>query len=556
MNLIILLDNKGRNVDIKKDDIVITNNVSLIFDNNRCFYVSDRDVWNDPKPKHLTKSFFSILPKEFHVFENSIYGRLLIPLYAIINVIDEVLSKNDVDAIYLYGGNNSIIYSPYKSESEGDKWLYRTSWFVNPIINKLYNEKIKIKWNNKSRCINFLFFFREAVLLTRLLAKAIVYSITYLLRQNIQSVPIDTDCICVTYMPLQYEKLHKIITVTKYKKVEFITSYRSCSSRRKGFIHHKYFKIFLFDFIFYYRDFYKKINPLHTNINLLINEKSLNISKSLIKRIFLILYIEFYGELRNIERFVKNVKKADILTCFTYGLDIIMVREICRIQKRKHYNFQVVSMSKMDYPDIELADRYFLLNDEITAYYKSRSLSYSQYLPPYVNVSKKDNSNKLKIGLFLQPDSFADRYYDICKNLINRICYLDVKLVIKPHYRQNQLIRFEKLKNKSNISILSKNMSIEDAMDFVDIAISISSSILFDAFLKGVMGIAILEDEAEREIVKSSNIVLNEVNYIVKSMDELINILLDYDSYLNAYINRRQKWLDKHSDIMITNIQL
>lgn len=555
MDIIVLLDNKKRNVKIKNEDIVITNNSFQNFNNNICIHVNDSSVWDHPKPKQLTNEFFRIVPNEFHVFKNSIYGRLFIPIYAILNVIDEVLSKNDVKAIHLYGGNNFIFYSPYRSESEGNKWLYRTSWFVNPIIYKLYKEKIKIIWNNKSRGLYLLFIFREAILLSRLFAKAILSSITFLIKRNNINIPTDTDCICFTYLPLQYEKLIKIVDSTKYKKVEFITSYRSGSSR-KEYIYNRYYPLFFSDLIFYYLNFNKIIKSFPTNSFFSINENRFYIKRSFIKRIFLLLYIEFFAELRNIECLVKNVKNADVLTCFTYGLDIVMIHKFCKNQKMKHYNFQVVAMGKMDYPDVELADRYFLLNDDITAYYKLRSLSYSLYVPPYLNVSKKDSSKKLTIGLFLQPDNFADRYYNLCKNLIKRIEDSDIKLVIKPHYRQNQLIRFEEFKNENDIIILSRNMSIEDALDFVDVAISISSSIFFDAFLKGVMGIAVLEEKAERERVNTFNIVLNEVNYIVKSMDELINILLNYDNYLNAYISRRQTWLDKHSDSLITNIQL
>ncbi len=556
MRLFVILDENDyiKETQFGPNDVLITNTTPPSKCECRIVKVSTMDLWADEQPTLFTKSLFQLLPKELAPLQNSFYITVSVPLFSVIKVIDYYLSSYSVDELVLSGGGNYAFLTTQRGEGEGIKWRYRTSWMVNPILYNLYHDNCNIIWR-KNRGTGIKFFIREVILSLRFIIKSaqcVAYSLFTSVNTLSKKIVADADCIVPITLHLQLLKLSEILSHLDFKRIIYLAPYSTKVSKEECVTCYFPYKLFGF---FKYQFFYHKLIANCPKVFCVETRfGTIQLSKSEIINSIRLQAIDYFSKYDNLSSFLDHNKKRKIVSCSTFGSDTILSRELGRRFGNEYLNFQVVSMSKMNYPDVDLADRYYLYSDTALKYYQSKSACYYKYIPPYQEQVRPISENNISVGIFFQPDDFADRYIELCKCLDQSLPD-NYRIVIKPHYRQNKMDEICKMVSSSHrMSLLDSFLHISKALSSVDVAISISSSIFFDSLLDGTMAISYLPDRSERDLVMGSNLVISEVNFVCNSYPGLLDSLYSIRELHKDYIQRRKKWLISNSCYTLQHI--
>ncbi|MDY0277449.1 MAG: hypothetical protein RBQ97_05150 [Acholeplasma sp.] len=234
-----------------------------------------------------------------------------------------------------------------------------------------------------------------------------------------------------------------------------------------------------------------------------------------------------------------------LITDMTYGQDIIVSNTIANHFKYLHYNFQYVAMSKMLYPQMDLADKYFLYSKKTFELYKKYSDKYYLYFPSNRNILYNNLSKKINMVLFTQPDSYTDRYLYFISLLLPLIEQnkLSVNLSIKMHYRQDKISLFNKMiEGCTNARISNPNETVESLILENDIILSMTSSVLFESLTLGKMGVIIDFDGIDSNIIYNNDLCYPDVNFVIKSIEDLSYILQNFSMYIELFKERYNKF--------------
>ncbi|MBO5239344.1 MAG: hypothetical protein J6B50_11320 [Lachnospiraceae bacterium] len=561
MKLWIVLDEKINKLDIKNGDSVFLSSVrkEQINSGIKAYYFDIFFNSEDEKLANSVNDLFTTIPSKWHVMKNTCYNLIFLPVISVIHQLDDIIEKNRICEIVLVGGSMHPFFTMTKGDGEGEKKLYKSNWLFNYFIYLYFstNNKLKLTWVKKHKKINFIIlqYFREIMFFVR----GCVAELSRYLR-NVKKDSVETESLNQAAIPvklnLQMRHMNQLLeNQNVINPVYLVPANISIDDDISG------------DYI--------KLRPCNVKELYIVIKESISCGKVCKKGAF------YYGDFKfeipmmaliramvpeyfrescftyQVEKIIKEQKNiVYLLTDFTYGVALKKLHEFAHEADLKHYNFQYVSMQKVLLPDLKLADRYYLHTKSTYDLYKKYNSSYLFYMPVIRTDDMVHGDRVNVVTFFLQPDKYAMRYYNILTELLDEIQKRDIslKVIIKPHYRQNMLEIFEKLaKSYEFCSLAMKDESVAELLDNSDIMLSMTSSVLFESVMRNVPGIIMDIDGQDEELINNNDSFLKEVNYRAKSCEEILEIFADISSFKKTYSMRRNVYLKQFDNVGITN---
>lgn len=550
MNLHILLDYKGpyeheegdvvlsspyNPLDEKNDIIVIPFDYSIIF--------SDRRVIED------VNRLYSETDALFKPTRNSVYGKLLMAIYAFDTLIERVTQEYNVDKIYLYDGCRIPFVTTLNSEGEGARKDYSTNWLVNAVLYDKYCGRYDIIWKHKinaSRLYVKNYFRWIKGIITILLLSLYSRVLTKKDLQNEESKKL----LSIVDLPLQAYSINNLLS-EKSKSISYLSLEKGCFNILidKGYdvIHIPYLRV-------------RKL----LSIAYLVLFKKVSLSASpfgkcfdmLLKREVRLQALIYHIRLNRITEFldqIGNKSKTILVTNMTWGTDIVSAHDAAFKTGIKHFNFQYVALGGKLFPQLELADYYYLYDKITYNLYKDYSRSFRLYLP----LLKKEEERVVKkadhlrtLTIFMQPDSFAIDYLDFIESLIHNdsVKKSGWRIIIKPHYRQNLLgSLYSIVESVPFVRIAEPSESCGDILRNTDIAVSIHSAVIFEAMTNGVMCLVYSAKGKYNQTIYNTGICFADVNFVINETNETFSYMESFSLYSEEYTKRLQHFLNTNS---------
>ena len=565
MQLIIDFDERIKFVNHCKNDLVIayqkTNKYKckLIRMN---FSLCDE---NEDLSASINDLFDNYLTNEFRCLRNTYFMRVFRPICSLIIQIEELLEKESITELILIGGSPLAFITLNGGEGEGEKYLYKSSWLFNDFLFQYFNKTIPTRWKNKKNKFIFSLFHvtRENMIFHLRLLKNLKVSFrskkTPLKQDTSDDKP---NIFAFVNLPLQYKHLKNLTVTLKQHNKYFITSFNSIFSRNQesGII---LYKITLKGVVKTFKKYKQvKLYLKRDELNFSFKNTKITLPKVIFTRSLKHNYIFFELNLLGLIDLFDNydiTNNSYFITDMTFGEDIILVNEFSKRLNIPHYNFQLVTMSKMFYPQMNLASRYFLFSKKTLDLYQKYNYSYEYYLPFFESDITKNNvkSEVLVVSLFTQPDAFTDKYLSFLKAMLPLLDNTDkrIKFIIKPHYRQNRIREFEQLvKLHKNVELNENSETADKIILQSDFVLSITSSVLFESVTLNRPGIIINIDPSDDKIIYENDICCPEINFVVKSATDLIKILNNSDRYSMLYKQRRDTYLLDNRNIDLNQL--
>jgi hypothetical protein len=295
----------------------------------------------------------------------------------------------------------------------------------------------------------------------------------------------------------------------------------------------------------------KKI--IGTSFYIMFFKKEISIKKATLLKALKFPFIEYHMNFNAIDRLLSKVNMESnpiFISNRTFGEDIILVNNLANRFKGKHFNYQAVAMSIMWYPQIKLADKFYMYTKASCDFYRKLDSSYNYYLPIFNigEVSKLKNTNFLTVSIFTQPDSLTPRYLNLLYNLDRMIKENGVKNIffkIKTHYRQNDIKSFKNIVSESNcFELVDVSVSPSELMEQSDFTLSMTSSVLFEAVQLNCPAIVFNLNGINKSFVEINCV--PEVNFVVENYHSLLNILNKPIQYKELYFIRRNDFIAKN----------
>lgn len=145
-NIYLLKDNYLKTSE-KKIYIYYVNEVSI---NSKEIFTLSQEI----------RELFEKLEQDYKKYENNFFTNVYLPLIEIIISIKNIIKKENIKNIFLYGGNDKIEFIPYYfAEGESQKkFLYFTPLYANYFIYKIFNQYYQIKILKKTSKIKIYYF--------------------------------------------------------------------------------------------------------------------------------------------------------------------------------------------------------------------------------------------------------------------------------------------------------------------------------------------------------------------------------------------------------------
>jgi len=551
--LVILLGESISKIKIEKSDIIFTQNYSEYnnFDLDNKIYLFDQTLcYGDKKLKIEIDKIFQSLSDTDKVFKNTFYSRLFLPLSTIIKQINDIRLKHDIGKLILLGGSDYSFMTLCKGEGETTKWLYKTSWLMNSIIKEYFHNELEICWIKKhsDKTSQILYVLRETFLRFKAIGSKIRNFIfnrnkedSFLLSQS------KVNVLALIDNPIQFDHINNLlIKANNINPIFILPSNMDCKNIKNKIF---YNKISLFNLIkaLCYIVYDKSKGSKYIKVD--IQGKQFNLFRQKISNLFKQERFFYNCRMSELSDTLSNLdmsKISCVVTNMTFGTDIISINEFAHKNNIKHYNFQYVSMLKMLFPKMDLADRYFLYAKKTFDLYKQFSSTYELYLPTKQK-PKKDNIQKevITLSLFTQPDLFTNKYLNFINDFSEKISKdnVPIKLIIKPHYRQDQLDKFKYFSKKYDfIEMANTNDNCEKNILNSHIVLSMTSSVIFEALTLGKMAIIINIDKQYDRIIYEEDVCFPDINFVINTIEEVLNIVNNYDDYYKQYNDRYQHY--------------
>ena len=565
MKLIVDFDKSIKCVNHNKNDFVITCQKTNKY---KCktirmnFSLCDE---NEDLSDSINNLFDNYLPNDFRYLRNTYFSKVFRPICSLIIQIEELLEKEAITELILIGGSPIAFITLNGGEGEGEKYLYKSSWLFNDFLFQYFNKTTATRWKNKKNKFIFSLFHvvRENMIFHLRLIKNLMVSFrlrkTPLKPNTIGNKP---NIFAFVNLPLQYKHLKNLTVTLKQHNKYFITPFNSIFSRNEesGII---LYKITLKGVIKAFKKYKQvKLYLKRDELNFSFKNTKITLPKVIFTRSLKHNFIFFELNLLCLIDLFDNYDITDnsyFITDMTFGEDIILVNEFSKRLNIPHYNFQVVAMSKILYPQMNLASRYFLYSKKTLHLYQEYNYSYEYYLPIFKSDFTKNHLNRevLVVSLFLQPDAFTDKYLSFLKAMLPLLDNTDkiIKFIIKPHYRQNRIREFEQLvKLHKNVELRENSETADKIIMQSDFVLSITSSVLFESVTLNRPGIIINIDPLDDKIIYENDICYPEINFVVKSATDLIKILNNSDRYTILYKQRRDTYLLDNRNINLNQL--
>lgn len=551
MRLWVLLDEIIDRVKIKEEDIVFTNDLFIAnkYLNSKIYIYDPEKCSINDKVVNEVNIFFKLIDnKKIEILKNDFFMKIFRPAASIISQVKSILEENVVEEVHLIGGSKIPFLTLCRGEGEGVKYKYKSSWLVNGILFKVLSQDMDrtVIWEMKESNLKTIYrhFFRENFFLARRFISSLLTSISMNFKENEINLDLGKKTLVfVTLKELQYRHLSSAFSSdSKFNKVYISEKlYSDCD------ILHIFPKGLFTTFICFINLFRKLVIPSKLIFQNQFGEFQFSrryLQRTLRPAIYSI-KMETSSIFNTIE---KNKIPIDyLITDYSFGADLCDIHETCVSNGIRHINYQYVSMWNMLFPKLDLADEYYLFSQKVFNTLSQYSDIYKLYLP-ISNLERQNNENILILTIFLQPDGYAARYISFIDEFCGRLSNFSdsIKVLVKPHYRQNLINEIKEIVKKySFITYVNKNDSVRDLLAKSDFILSITSSVLFEAFTVNVPAIIIDNDGISTCAISNNDYCMQDVNFRVNSIDELYHIIKNHQEFKAKYEERRKNYLEQ-----------
>ena len=564
MRLLVILGCVKKTVAINKEDILLVQDYNIYErekENHRTYLINYNLAYQDERLKKFSQERFEKIPKAFQYFQNSYYRRVQAPVASVLIQIDQILCETGADKIVLFGGSRRPFCTLQNGEGEGQRIWYQTAWLMNPVIDQTFGARAKICWVGRlpsfcfavMSCLRFWYFSLRTS--ARLLLSALRQ------KHNLNQVEYDkiaANAFVVCELPLQFTHLHSLLDDMDSLKLVNLFPYQM---GYKGIG----WRLSVHDII------RALMGALRARREMLRNKSQIDQMRSSVSmpiydlaNSLMLEFFNFDSRHRALLRYTKRdgmPKSAYLITDMAYGPDIVLYHTLAQELGWTHLNFQYVSMDVMAYPQMELADRYFIYSIPVYKYYAQFSKTYRFYWP-----SKKTPANsegppldkKPRLTVFTQPDAQAERYLHFLSLVATSPNAGDkADIYVKLHPRQNLAEQFHALKNQYQcLHFLSGQTTVEKALEDTDICVSMSSSVLAESLLLGKMGMIVDIDGKSEHAISIENTCFPQINFVIRTMDEFWNMIENRQTFWSMFQQRYQQYFDQVGETTDWQIEL
>lgn len=535
---------------LQVNDVIITNNASFLDPAHKVYYVTAFDTSDkDETVVESIRKAFEVLPVAYQVVQNGLYHMLLRPLIHVLVKIERVIQEEEINELWLFGGSEEPFLTISNAEGEGVKKLYRSAWLFNAVISQYFAgfPSIKIVWQRKRTWVGLamLHWCREQLHYYR---RALGYIVRDFRRGTELLPAMDSEkkiVVALADLELQYKHLEKTIAdIDQYdtlyvlgRKLSLIGQNLACRMPALS--------------VTQILGVMKDIRKAHVagkqiTFELKGHRISLSMQRMLLgarERLFVALYQEraFSGLIRSIG----PEKIHCVCTNRTMGADICFIHKVCKKHGLLHVNFQYVAMAEILYPEMDVADRYYLYAKNVYHLYKAHGLQFKYYLP--LEKQRKIHQQQARsIVIFTQPDTYTDRYLTAIRSILR--CFeqnnSEVEILIKLHYRQDKVEDFVACEQYYRHTKVLTTGNAGEVMSECDCVLSMTSSVLFEAMLNGIPAMVIDFDGRDKERIENSGVCVPEVNFVVHTPEDVLRKVSAYQQFTREYLERFSQYLE------------
>lgn len=566
-----MFDEDIRKVKFQDGDVFLVNDTELFKElelRYKTFLVKYDLCDEDDSLQFSVNNFFEQLPNEVHFLKNKIFSRVFRPLTSIISQIEFIIAENIITEIMLFGGNNYQYLALSGGEGEGEKFLYKSSWFLNHYLNTYFKKSIKVIWIKSSIFNKYIHIIRENKIFIKIIFKLLSSLVS---RRNkkvacfLKQREENTFFITVVSAFLQYEQLKKILNnINDSKKVFLTSSFSKLSKNHKIQNLLKYDSVGIRSFFYSLSKYYSTAKFIRNkNIEYQINGKKIRFDPKAfclaIKTNFLIDYSHIH-ELKRILVSGNNRTVYKLVSAYTIEDEIVVINKVCEYIGIKNYNFQIVSMAKVLIPQLKLAFRFYLYSERTFKLYKKHSDSFRYYLPIFNNSVDKNSEfieKKYALSIFTQPNEYTEQYLRFCDELFELIkCEnLNSLILIKPHYREQKFLKFKEYEKKYTfIKVADKSLTPNVILNNSTFMISMTSAVLFESIILGCPGIVADLNKNYQKFIYDNDVCFPEVNLTIKNVNEVMDILKNPLEFHKKYIINRTLWLTSNRTMKLDDV--
>lgn len=562
MRLVIALDENPDVVRKSSEDAVLTRDFAYYHarkDSGKVYLVDFALADECDQQATQINRLFEQLPQDYSYLRNTVYMRVFRPMFSVVFQVSEIVRQHAIEEIVLIGGSDHLFLTLEGGEGEGSTWWYRGSWFLNAVIFQYFNGTIPIRWVRRQNarklvCINYI---REKLLLIRAVLGRLALLVLRLRKPGRwERAGQQSPVISVVDLPIQYRHMKSLLEQMPGVAVVYLAPPRAKWACDPAVIRCR--PVGLISLVRFLAKRGYDAAILDGELLVDVFGRLISIPGPSLRRALDPARFRFWcrlGELTQTAEYLRPSKDTVVVTNMTFGEDLVSVHEFAGRFGLLHYNFQYAAMSRMIIPQLELADRYYLYSRSVYELYRKRASSYMMYLPMKSRPSADTNpaSETLRMTIFTQPDAYTEKYLQFIDSLLKRVQAegLRVGIVVKPHYRQDRVREFERMVSSyRHVRLAQATDSCESLISVSDMCVSMTSSVLSEALMMGVMGVIVCIDKRDEPLIYDGDACFPEVNFVVRSVDELIDMVKHYSEYRDAYIRRYEEFIDRHKVVI------
>lgn len=554
MRLIVDINSSQKAANILSGDVLLTSNKSVAseLDNARLIDYSCLD--QDTRTAKAIDDYFNQLPSSFAPFKNEYYMRVFRPVFAIIFQIQRECKLSGIKVIVLERSAGFPFITLFGGMGEGEKLFFKDSWLLNYFIVEYFKDSYVCEYEGAPHSLRLFYHFREIIIIVIRLARLSLRSILYRSKGN----------------SLLEKKKYWIFVDLPLQVAHFKNTFKSLSNENSVFISTSKIDVGDSAEFFDYTPslsnislalirFFKDINSckqVSEGMSIMCN--NIAVSNRYVYKSIIISYVQYYSRISYFDDLVsfESVQyKPTILSNMTFGTDISLVHHIASKAGLIHCNYQAVNMPRMCYPKVDLADRFYMYNEDSLSFYSRLHRSYQYYLPIFEEFCRPLDS-PIVLVVFTQPDSFTNDYIELLRKLSKAVHDngLNISVVVKLHYRQDRVKEFKEIVSTSKSMVLAREeQTVPSLLMSATFALSITSAVLFEAFQYGCPGL--IYDLGEVNSKYTLHNCVKNVNMTIISFEGLLEVLSMPEKFHNIYDARRRSYLAQKSLAINTPIE-
>lgn len=500
-------------------------------------------------------------------------------IFNIVYGIESVIKDNSIDNLVLVGGNRAVEYIALSlAEKERPfRLLYKRNWFLNYYIYNAFNSKISIDWINEESYAKLRFF-------KNIRSVSVVYGkmfVTIINTLKLKLTPLsnqsqrikdnhdkaDKYALLFVRSPLQIEPLVPIYEELKKRGdiLPLYVSFGNYSSRMLDLeLSKRHLEYFPLKNLLNLRSLFKtaqKVIKSHINhrhqgafIDVQFGDNQIQFEALSILDEISMYWFDIILRKTLLDKFVEsNIEKHKIkfvMNAETHNQSAAADALWANGNQLPIYGVQYLTFEEM-IPRISWVDTMFvidkIINDRLNTMKENERF---MYLGPvafdkYYNTKRK--SNRLaSIGVFTQPDDFTSDFIAITSDIIdirNKFA-LDFDIVVKLHPREKRISSFKsRFDSIPKVEIVSNEISSNDLLKAVDLAVSIRSGTMLQSI---IIGTPVLCVNYNRKYKEDFDFLIDRVTYKAHSYTELEQYIQNYDKYNESFYKDREDYISRY----------